>query len=60
MAINDCSGAVAVRTLVEGRVTAANIFSTSPAILQNHMVVLEDRKQNFLTDNLVPLFNSQN
>ncbi len=59
VAINDGGGAVTVRALVDGRVTAANIFSTSPAILQNHLVALEDPEHNFLAGNIVPLVNSQ-
>jgi osmoprotectant transport system substrate-binding protein len=59
VAINDGGGAVTVRALVEGRVTAANIFSTSPAMLQNHLVALEDPEHNFLAGNIVPLVNSQ-
>jgi osmoprotectant transport system substrate-binding protein len=59
VAINDGGGAVTVRALVEGGVTAANIFSTSPAIPQNHLVVLEDPEHNFLAGNIVPLVNSQ-
>ncbi|BBX75464.1 ABC transporter substrate-binding protein [Mycobacterium shinjukuense] len=57
--INDGGGAVTVRALVDGAVTAANIFSTSPAIPQNHLVVLEDPEHNFLAGNIVPLVNSQ-
>ncbi len=41
-------------TLVEER-TAANLFSTSAAIPQNHLVVLEDPEHNFLAGNIVPL-----
>lgn len=59
IAINDGGGAVTVRALVEGRVTAANIFSTSPAIPQNHLVALDDPEHNFLAGNIVPLVNSQ-
>jgi osmoprotectant transport system substrate-binding protein len=59
VAIEDGGGAVTVRALVEGRVTAADIFSTSPAIPQNHLVVLEDPDHNFLAGNIVPLVNSQ-
>jgi osmoprotectant transport system substrate-binding protein len=59
VAINDGGGAVTVRALVEGRVTAANIFSTSPAIPENHLVALEDPEHNFLAGNIVPLVNSQ-
>jgi osmoprotectant transport system substrate-binding protein len=59
VAINDGGGAVTVRALVEGRVNAANIFSTSPGIPQNHLVALEDPEHNFLAGNIVPLVNSQ-
>jgi osmoprotectant transport system substrate-binding protein len=59
IAINDGGGAVTVRALLEGRVTAANIFSTSPAILQEHLVALDDPEHNFLAGNIVPLVNSQ-
>ncbi|QUR69319.1 ABC transporter substrate-binding protein [Mycobacterium spongiae] len=59
MAINDGGGAVTVRALVDGTVTAANIFSTSAAILQYDLVVLEDPANNFLAGNIVPLVNSQ-
>lgn len=57
--INDGGGAVTVRALVDGTVTAANIFSTSAAIPQNRLVVLDDPEHNFLAGNIVPLVNSQ-
>ena len=59
VAISDGGGPATVRALVDGTVTAANIFSTSPAIPQNKLVVLEDPKNNFLAGNVVPLVNSQ-
>lgn len=59
MTINDGGGPVTVRALVDGTVTAANIFSTSAAMLQNHLVVLADPEHNFLAGNVVPLVNSQ-
>jgi osmoprotectant transport system substrate-binding protein len=59
VAISDGGGPATVRALVDGTVTAANIFSTSPAIPQNHLVVLEDPKNNFLAGNVVPLVSSQ-
>ena len=59
VAIEDAGGAVTVRALVEGKVHAADIFSTSPAISQNHLVVLDDPQHNFLAGNIVPLVNSQ-
>lgn len=59
MTINDGGGPVTVRALVDGTATAANIFSTSPAVVQDHLVVLEDPEHNFLAGNIVPLVNSQ-
>lgn len=59
VAISDGGGPATVRALLDGTVTAANIFSTSPAIPQNKFVVLEDPKDNFLPGNVVPLVNSQ-
>jgi osmoprotectant transport system substrate-binding protein len=59
VAISDDGGAVTVRALVKGTVNAANIFSTSPAIMQNNLVVLDDPEHNFLAGNIVPLVNSQ-
>src|SRR6202000_1088995 len=55
VAISDDGGAVTVRTLTEGKVNAANIFSTSPAIPQHHLVALEDPEHNFPAGTLVPL-----
>jgi osmoprotectant transport system substrate-binding protein len=59
VAISDDGGAVTVRALLRGTVNAANIFSTSPAIMQNGLVVLDDPQCNFLAGNIVPLVNSQ-
>ena len=59
VAISDGGGPATVRALVDGTVTAADIFSTSPAIQQNNLVVLEDPKNNFLAANVVPLVSSQ-
>jgi len=59
VAIDDGGGAVTVRALVGGRVNAANIFTTSPAIPQHHLVPLDDPEHNFLAGNIVPLLNSQ-
>ncbi|RFZ16500.1 putative osmoprotectant uptake system substrate-binding protein OsmF precursor [Mycobacterium marinum] len=57
--INDGGGAVTVRALLDGTVDAADIFSTSPTIRQNHLVVLADPEHNFRAGNIVPLLNSQ-
>jgi osmoprotectant transport system substrate-binding protein len=59
VAISDGGGPATVRALTDGTVTAADIFSTSPAIPANKLVVLEDPKNNFLAANVVPLVSSQ-
>lgn len=59
VSISDGGGPATVRALMDGTVTAADIFSTSPAIPQNNLVVLEDPKNNFLAANVVPLVSSQ-
>ncbi len=56
--IADGGGPATVRALVEGQVTAADIFTTSQAIAENDLVVLEDPKNNFAAQNVVPLFNT--
>lgn len=59
VAISDGGGPATVRALADGTVTAADIFSTSPAIAQNGFVVLSDPKNNFPAANVVPLVSSQ-
>ncbi|MGI9124724.1 MAG: ABC transporter substrate-binding protein [Mycobacterium sp.] len=59
VAISDGGGPATVKALIGGTVTAANIFSTSPAIPQNKFVVLDDPKNNFLPGNVIPLVSSQ-
>ena len=59
VAISDGGGPATVRALMDGTVTAADIFSTSPAIPQNDLVALEDPKDNFLAANVVPVVSSQ-
>ncbi len=59
IAISDGGGPATVKALVDGTVTAADIFSTSPAIKKNNLVVLEDPKNNFLAANVIPLLSSQ-
>lgn len=56
--IADGGGPATVRALVDGQVTAADIFTTSPAIVTNSLVVLADPQHNFAAQNVVPLFNT--
>lgn len=59
VAISDGGGPATVKALLGGTVTAANVFSTSPAIPANKLVVLADPKSNFLANNVVPVVSSQ-
>lgn len=59
VAISDGGGPATVQALNSGAVTAANIFSTSPAIGQHHLVPLGDPENVFLAANVVPLVASQ-
>jgi osmoprotectant transport system substrate-binding protein len=59
VAISDGGGPATVQALTGGTVTAANVFSTSPAIEKNNLVVLEDPESVFLAANVVPLVASQ-
>lgn len=59
VAISDGGGPATVRALADGTVTAADLFSTSPAIGQHNFVVLADPKNNFPAGNVVPVVSSQ-
>lgn len=50
-------GAITTKALVDGTVQAADIFTTDSAIEANDLVVLEDPKNNFAAQNVVPLVN---
>jgi osmoprotectant transport system substrate-binding protein len=57
--IGDGGGPATVRALTSGQVTAADIFTTSPALTQNGLVVLDDPKHDFPAQNVVPVFNAK-
>ncbi|GAA4365129.1 ABC transporter substrate-binding protein [Paeniglutamicibacter cryotolerans] len=48
-------GPASVKALLAGKITAANVFTTSTDITDNDLVVLEDPKQNFPAQNVVPV-----
>jgi osmoprotectant transport system substrate-binding protein len=50
-------GAITTKALLDGTVQAADIFTTDSAIEANGLVVLEDPKNNFAAQNVVPLVN---
>jgi osmoprotectant transport system substrate-binding protein len=52
-------GAITTKALLEGSVQAADIFTTDASIKANDFVVLEDPKNNFAAENVVPLINKE-
>lgn len=54
---NDGGGAVTVKALLEDQVQVADIYTTTPAIADNDLVVLEDPKNNFIAQQVLPLYN---
>ena len=47
-----------VAALTDGKVVAADIFTTTPAIVRNDLVVLTDPANNFPAQNVVPLLRA--
>ena len=54
----DAGGPLTVDALKTGAVQAADIFTTDPSISVNNFVVLDDPKNNFAAQNVVPLINA--
>ncbi|MDT4921606.1 MAG: osmoprotectant transport system substrate-binding protein, partial [Pseudonocardiales bacterium] len=53
----EAGGTVTINALKNGSIDAADIFSTDPAIPDNHLVPLEDPDNMFAAQNVVPLFS---
>lgn len=51
----DVGGPLTVSALLNGQVQVANLFSTDPAIAANDFIILEDVKNLFPAQNIVPL-----
>ena len=51
----DAGGPLTVAALKDGSVQGADIFTTDAAITANNFVVLEDPKNNFAAQNILPL-----
>jgi osmoprotectant transport system substrate-binding protein len=51
----DESGPVTLAALVDGKVQAADVFTTTPQIITDHLVALADPKFNFAAQNVIPL-----
>ena len=55
----DAGGPLTVGALADGTIQVGNIFSTDSAITTNGFVVLDDTKQLFLAENILPLIRSE-
>jgi osmoprotectant transport system substrate-binding protein len=53
----DAGGPLTVNALKNGQIDAGDIFTTDPSITKNGFVVLEDPKNNFAAQNVLPLIN---
>jgi osmoprotectant transport system substrate-binding protein len=53
----DAGGPLTVTALADGAIQAADLFTTDPTIADRGWVVLEDPKNNFAAQNVVPLIN---
>jgi osmoprotectant transport system substrate-binding protein len=51
----DESGPITLTDLVNGKVQAADVFTTTPQISTDHLVSLTDPKNNFAAQNIIPL-----
>lgn len=52
---SDGGGPVTVKALLENKIQAADVFSTSPLIVQNKLLALEDPQNNFAAQQVLPL-----
>jgi glycine betaine/choline ABC-type transport system substrate-binding protein len=55
--VTDTGGPVTVSALKQGRIDAADLFTTDPSIAANHFVILKDPKSDFAAQNIVPIIN---
>jgi len=51
----DESGPITLSALTGGKVQAADVFTTTPQIITDHLVALADPKFNFAAQNVIPL-----
>jgi osmoprotectant transport system substrate-binding protein len=55
----DAGGPLTLNALLSGQVQVADLFSTDPALSANNLVALEDDKNLFLSENIVPVINEK-
>jgi osmoprotectant transport system substrate-binding protein len=54
-ALGDESGPITLAALMDNKVQAADVFTTTPQIATDHLVTLTDPKNNFAAQNVIPL-----
>jgi osmoprotectant transport system substrate-binding protein len=54
----DAGGTLTMTALTNGQIQAGDLFSTDPGLHTNHLVALEDDKNLFAAENVVPLIKS--
>jgi len=54
-AISDGGGPATLKALLDGKVDVADIYSTTPSIIQNDLVTLDDPKNLIAAQNVLPL-----
>jgi osmoprotectant transport system substrate-binding protein len=54
----DSGGPVTVAALKNGQIDAADLFTTDPSITQNHDVILQDPKNLYTAQNVLPLIST--
>ena len=57
--ISDAGGPLTVKALKDGDVDLADIYSTTPAIIENAFVTLEDPKNMIMSQNVVPMISDK-
>jgi osmoprotectant transport system substrate-binding protein len=55
----DAGGPLTLNALLSGQIQVADLFSTDPALAANNLVALEDDKNLFLSENIVPVVNQK-
>lgn len=58
-AISDGGGPATLKALLDGKIDVADIYSTTPSIVENNLVTLEDPENMIAAQNVLPLINSE-
>ncbi|WP_332641711.1 ABC transporter substrate-binding protein, partial [Aeromicrobium sp.] len=58
-AISDGGGPATLKALLDGKIDVADIYSTTPSILANKLVTLEDPENLIAAQNVLPLINEK-